>query len=232
MRSVPRSPATRVLRLDLADADARARTRHLGREGRLLLPEASWRDSGERAGSERALGGTAGGTTTRKRGPTVACVDPQTHRCPKALPRGYLAAQDGKTAVSSGEGGIRTPDGRKRPYRFSRPAHSTALPPLRSTSTLADCPPRGRIACKCEESARFNAPATRGLREVSAGQRNSPFQARRSLAGPYAARSFALQPSATSGCGNRCERPRFMAGGVVSGVSGGARQPLAPGLAG
>src|SRR4030081_313613 len=32
----------------------------------------------------------------------------------------------------SGEGGIRTLDGRNRPYRFSRPAHSTALPPLRS----------------------------------------------------------------------------------------------------
>jgi Phage integrase family len=31
----------------------------------------------------------------------------------------------------SGEGGIRTLDGRNRPYRFSRPAHSTALPPLR-----------------------------------------------------------------------------------------------------
>src|SRR5262249_8661937 len=31
----------------------------------------------------------------------------------------------------SGEGGIRTPDGPKGPYRFSRPAHSTALPPLR-----------------------------------------------------------------------------------------------------
>src|SRR5256714_15012012 len=32
----------------------------------------------------------------------------------------------------SGEGGIRTLDGRNRPYRFSRPAHSTALPPLQA----------------------------------------------------------------------------------------------------
>src|SRR2546421_5595787 len=39
----------------------------------------------------------------------------------------------------SGEGGIRTLDGRNRPYRFSRPAHSTALPPLRGSAenTLA-----------------------------------------------------------------------------------------------
>src|SRR5438874_10257 len=35
----------------------------------------------------------------------------------------------------SGEGGIRTLDGRNRPYRFSRPAHSTALPPLRRART-------------------------------------------------------------------------------------------------
>ncbi len=36
-----------------------------------------------------------------------------------------------RKSQASGEGGIRTLDGRNRPYRFSRPAHSTALPPLR-----------------------------------------------------------------------------------------------------
>src|SRR5579875_46754 len=55
----------------------------------------------------------------------------------------------GQAGGSYGEGGIRTLDGRNRPYRFSRPAHSTALPPLRSEARLAnlrperDSPPRG-----------------------------------------------------------------------------------------
>ncbi len=47
-------------------------------------------------------------------------------------PRPFVATPQG------GEGGIRTLDGRNRPYRFSRPAHSTALPPLRSGARLPD----------------------------------------------------------------------------------------------
>ena len=39
--------------------------------------------------------------------------------------------------TADGEGGIRTLDGRNRPYRFSRPAHSTALPPLRLVSQVS-----------------------------------------------------------------------------------------------
>src|SRR5947199_112385 len=42
-----------------------------------------------------------------------------------------IAPHGARSTEISGEGGIRTLDGRNRPYRFSRPAHSTALPPLR-----------------------------------------------------------------------------------------------------
>ena len=59
----------------------------------------------------------------------------------------WLAGPQGPNALTkyerfgapNGEGGIRTLDGRNRPYRFSRPAHSTTLPPLPvAEDTLAD----------------------------------------------------------------------------------------------
>jgi hypothetical protein len=54
---------------------------------------------------------------------------------PAATPAGPRAMREPpdlqELPAISGEGGIRTPDGPKGPYRFSRPAHSTALPPLR-----------------------------------------------------------------------------------------------------
>ena len=107
--------------LAVTDGSDETRTHDLRRDRTALFCEARSRDSGEQSAYQRALGGTAGGTTTRERGPTLACADPRACGCTPAPDRGYLPAERGKTADFNGEGGIRTPDGRKRPYRFSRP---------------------------------------------------------------------------------------------------------------
>jgi Phage integrase family len=49
---------------------------------------------------------------------------------PNPRQKGKLPAPRQVPGIFNGEGGIRTPEGPKGPYRFSRPAHSTALPPL------------------------------------------------------------------------------------------------------
>ena len=47
-----------------------------------------------------------------------------------AFSGGLLRAIRTRASRGNGEGGIRTPDEGKPPYRISNPAHSTALPPL------------------------------------------------------------------------------------------------------
>jgi hypothetical protein len=71
----------------------------------------------------RECRGNEKGTKPLRTGLTLARVDP-----PVRGPRRSETGRDPRWALgnpdSDGEGGIRTPDGRKRPYRFSRPGRT------------------------------------------------------------------------------------------------------------
>ena len=123
----------------------------------------------DRGGHENARG-NGEGTTSHRQGPELARVDP--------LPAGRGAAPDqpiplltrAEMSGSERRGGDSNPRWTDSPYRFSRPAHSTALPPL-----------RGAADNKLEHSAQpwrmgrcaFGAPA------FSAGRRRTRAACRR-----------------------------------------------------
>ncbi len=74
------------------------------------------------------------------------------NRTGKQKPRGRDAAPGFERDSYGGGGGIRTLVGRSRPKRFSRPPHSTALPPLRMSAPRPQ--PTAAPADACSQRAR------------------------------------------------------------------------------
>ncbi len=105
--------------------------------------------------------GSCGEVPTRK--PRTEAAFRPTHALPKTA--------QGRV---SGEGGIRTLDGRNRPYRFSRPAHSTALPPLRLASQVS-----ATRRAKAPGAASSRPPTPAAARRTPAADRPTLRQAAR-----------------------------------------------------
>jgi hypothetical protein len=104
---------------------------------------------GRLARSRSSARGNGEGTASHTQGLTLARVDPPGWVNAPAQRSAYCPANStktGKTSCTQREGGSRTPDGRKRPYRFSSPVYSLDLRSVAARLLRPSANPTDRLA--------------------------------------------------------------------------------------